>query len=90
LLSRAERELADLLTLLSENFKQQRCRLPRASPLEAVRFLMDQHHLRQKDMLDVLGTPTVASEVPGGKHELSREHIRRLRELYSVPVELYF
>ncbi len=89
-LSRAERELADLLTLLVENFEERQYQLPKATPLEALRFLMDQHHLRQKDLLDVFGTPSIASEVLSGKRELSKEHIRRLSERFSVPVELFF
>src|ERR1700728_551013 len=89
-LTRAERELADLVTLLIENFEDQRYRLPRASPLEALRFLMDQHGLRQKDVFDVFGTRSVASEVLSGRRELSKEHIRRLSERFSVPVELFF
>lgn len=89
-LTRAERELADLITLLVENFEEQHYQLPKASPLEAVRFLMDQHNLRQKDMLDVFGTRSVASEVLSGKRELSKEHIRRLSERFSVPVEIFF
>ncbi len=51
---------------------------------------MDQHHLRQKDLLDVFGTPSVASEVLSGKRDLSKEHIRRLSERFSVPVDLFF
>ncbi len=89
-LTRAERELADLLTLLIEDYEERQYELPRASPLEALRFLMDQHHLRQKDLLDVFGTPSIASEVLSGKRELSKEHIRRLSERFSVPVELFF
>lgn len=89
-LSRAERELADLLTLLIENFEDRQYQLPKATPLDALRFLMDQHHLRQKDLLDVFGTPSIASEVLSGKRELSKEHIRRLSERFSVPVELFF
>jgi HTH-type transcriptional regulator/antitoxin HigA len=82
--------MADLLTLLIEDFEERQYQLPRTSPLEALRFLMDQHHLRQKDLLDVFGTPSVASEVLSGKRELSKEHIRRLSERFSVPVELFF
>lgn len=89
-LTRAERELADLITLLVENFEEQQYQLPKASPLEALRFLMDQHNLRQKDMLDVFGTRSVASEVLSGKRELSKEHIRRLSERFSAPVEIFF
>jgi len=89
-LSRAERELADLLTLLIEDFEDRQYQMPKASPLEALRFLMDQHHLRQKDLVDVFGTPSIISEVLKGKRELSKEHIRRLSERFSVPVELFF
>jgi HTH-type transcriptional regulator/antitoxin HigA len=89
-LTRAERELADLLTLLIENFEERQYQLAKATALEALRFLMDQHHLRQKDLLNVFGTPSIASEVLSGKRELSKEHIRRLSERFSVPVELFF
>jgi HTH-type transcriptional regulator/antitoxin HigA len=89
-LTRAERDYADLLTLLIENFEEQHYPVPQASPLEALRFLMDQHHLRQKDLLDVFGSPSIASEVLSGKRELSKEHIRRLSDRFSVPVELFF
>lgn len=89
-LTRAERELAELLTLLVEDFEERQYQLPKASPLEALRFLMDQQGLRQKDLLDVFSTPSIASEVLSGKRELSKEHIRRLSGRFSVPVELFF
>jgi HTH-type transcriptional regulator/antitoxin HigA len=51
---------------------------------------MEQHELRQKDLLDVFGSASVASEVLSGKRELSKEHIRRLADRFSVPVDLLF
>ena len=89
-LSRAEREFAELLTLLIEDFESKHYELPKASPLEVVRFLMEQHELRQKDLLDVFGNASVTSEVLSGKRELSKEHIRRLSERFSVPVDMLF
>lgn len=88
--SRARRDLADLLTLLIESFEEHHYELHKASPLEALRFPMGQHHLRQKDLLDVFTTPSVASEVLSGRRELSREHIRRLSARFSVPIDLFF
>src|ERR1017187_1175627 len=44
-LSREERELADLLTLLIEDFEERKYSLPRATPTEMLAFLMDQHSL---------------------------------------------
>jgi HTH-type transcriptional regulator/antitoxin HigA len=46
-LTRAEKELAERLTLLIEDFESRRYELPRAKPLEVVRFLMEQHKLKQ-------------------------------------------
>ncbi len=89
-LTRAEKELADLLTLLIEDFEEKQYQLPRAEPLEVLRFLMDQHSLKQKELVDVFGTPSIVSEVLSGKRELNKEHIKRLSERFNVSPELFF
>lgn len=89
-LTAAERELAELLTLLIEDFEEKRYRLPRGKPVDVVRFLMEQHHLLQKDLADVFGTPSVVSEVLNGKRELNKEQIARLSERFHVSPELFF
>jgi len=55
-----------------------------------LQFLMDQHDLKQKDLLDVFGTESAISQVLGGKREFSREHIRRLAKRFDVSPELFF
>lgn len=87
-LTPAERDYADLLTLLIEDFESKHYALPRATPVEVIRFLMDQHSLKQKDLLDVFGNASVASEVLSGKRELSKEHIRRLCYRFSIPADM--
>src|SRR2546421_8694258 len=58
-----EKRLAELLTLLIEEYEQ-RYELPQsAAPLDVLRHLMDANGLRQVDVLDVFGTASVASEV---------------------------
>jgi HTH-type transcriptional regulator / antitoxin HigA len=89
-LTAAEKELAELLTLLIENFEETRYRLPRAKPLDALRFLMDQHELKQKDLVKVFGTASIVSEVLSGKRELNKEHIKRLSRRFHVSPELFF
>ncbi len=85
-----EAELADLLTLLIENYEEKHYQLPKSSPLEMLQFLMDQHGLKQKDLIDVFGTPSIVSEVLNSKRELSKEHIRRLSARFKVSPELFF
>jgi HTH-type transcriptional regulator / antitoxin HigA len=89
-LTRAEKELAELLTLLIEDFEEKRYQLPQAQPLDALRFLLDQHGLKQKDLVDVFGTPSIVSEVLSGKRELNKDHIERLSERFHVSPELFF
>jgi HTH-type transcriptional regulator / antitoxin HigA len=89
-LTRAEKELAELLTLLIEDFESKRYKLPRAKPVEILRFLMDQYGLKQKDLADVFGTRSIVSEVLSGKRELNREHIQRLSERFHVSPEAFF
>jgi len=88
--SKEERELADLLTLLIEDYEAKHYELSKASPLEVIEFLMDQHGLKQKDLVDVFGTPSIVSEVLRGKRDLNKEHIRRLSERFHVSPELFF
>ncbi len=85
-----EKDLADLLTLLIEDFEEKHYHLPRASPLEAIAFLMEQHGLKQKDLVDVFGTPSIVSEVLSGKRDLNKEHISRLSKRFRVSPELFF
>jgi len=88
--TRAERELADLLTLLIEDFEEKHYALPRSGPLDALRFLMEEHHLRQKDLVDVFGTPSVVSEVMHGKREMTKGQIAQLSARFHVSPELFF
>ncbi len=90
MLTAAEKELSELLTLLIEDFEEKRYQLPRAKPVEAVRFLMEQHGLLQKDLVDVFGARSIVSEVLSGKRELNKEQIARLSARFHVSPELFF
>jgi HTH-type transcriptional regulator / antitoxin HigA len=89
-LTRAGKELAELLTLLIEDFESKRYELPRAKPVEVLRFLMDQHSLKQKDLVDVLGARSIVSEVLSGKRKLNKQHIERLSHRFRVSPDVFF
>lgn len=89
-LSKEEKELVELLTLLIEDFEERHYALPKAPPLEVLQFLMEQHNLRQADLLDVFKTRSIASEVMSGKRELTKEHIRLLSQRFLVSPEVFF
>jgi HTH-type transcriptional regulator/antitoxin HigA len=51
---------------------------------------MEEHNLRQKDLVDVFGTESIVSDVLNGKRELNKEHIRRLSERFKVSPAVFF
>ena len=70
--------LGELLTLLIQQFER-RYDLPNVAPLEAPQSLIEDRGLRQRDLLNVFGSSSVASDVLRGKREISKQHARRLR-----------
>jgi HTH-type transcriptional regulator / antitoxin HigA len=86
----AERQMADLLTLLIEEFEEKQYALNSAGPIEVLKELMLGNNLKQKDMLDIFVTPSIVSEVLQGKRNLTTEHIRRLSQRFHVSPEVFF
>jgi len=89
-LTAAERRLADLLTVLIEDFEAEAYALKPASPVEVLHELMRANGLKQKDMLDVFGTPSIVSEVLNGKRSFTVKHIRKLSRRFHVSPEVFF
>jgi HTH-type transcriptional regulator / antitoxin HigA len=85
----AERRMAGLLTLLIENFEEERYALRAASPVDVLKELMSANNLKQKDLLDVFGTPSIVSEILHGKRRLTIEHIRRLSRRFQVSADVF-
>ena len=88
--SPAEAKLAELLTLLIENFEDQNYKLKAATPTEVLCELMESNGLKQKDLMDVFGAESTVSAVLNGKREMTREHIKRLSRRFHVSPEVFF
>jgi len=89
-LTAAERRLAELLTVLVEDFEEEAYALKPARPVEVLRELIESNGLKQKDLLDIFGTPSIASEVLREKCGLTVEHIRKLSRRFHVSPEVFF
>jgi HTH-type transcriptional regulator/antitoxin HigA len=85
----AERRMAELLTLLIEDFEDKHYALKASSPIDVLNELMGANNLKQKDLLDVFGAPSIVSEVLHGKRQLTTEHIRRLSRRFHVSPEAF-
>jgi HTH-type transcriptional regulator/antitoxin HigA len=88
-LSPEEEQLAELLTLLIEDFEERRYAMKPAPPLEMLKVLIEDRGLRHKDIWPVFGNKGLASEVLNGKRAISKAQAKKLAEYFQVPVELF-
>lgn len=88
-LSLEEAKLFELLVKLIEDFEELHYPMGQGSPLEALKFLMEQRDLRQRDIAHLLGSSGVASEVINGKRAISKKQAKALAEFFSVSPELF-
>jgi HTH-type transcriptional regulator/antitoxin HigA len=84
-----EERLAELMTVLVRQFEEERYPLGEASPVDVVRVLMENHGLRQRDLIPVFGASSVVSDVLNEKRSISKAHARKLADFFHVPVGLF-
>ena len=80
-------ELA-LLSLLVERFEAAEFPMDLPSPVEAIRFRMEQQGLKKKDLLPYIGSASKVSDVLAGKRPLSLNMIRQLVKGLGIPAEV--
>ncbi len=88
--TQAEKKLIDLLLVLIEDFESKRYPVQASGPLDVIRHLMEENHLRQKDLVDVFVTESIVSDVLNGKRDLTKDHIRKLSARFGVSPALFF
>jgi HTH-type transcriptional regulator / antitoxin HigA len=88
-LSLEEKELAELLTVLIDEYEERRYPIRKASPQKTLQHLMEARKLTQKDLWKVFGSKGITSEVFHGKRSISKAQARKLAEFFHVNVELF-
>ena len=88
-LSREENELAELLTVLIDEYEERRYPIRKANPQQTLQHLMEVRKLTQKDLWKVFGSKGITSEVFHGKRSISKAQARKLAEFFHVNVELF-
>src|ERR1700739_5138279 len=88
-LSPKEKELAELLTILIDEYEERRYPIRRVSPRQTLQHLMEARKLTQKDLWRVFGSKGITSEVFHGKRSIRKAQAKRLAEFFHVNVELF-
>lgn len=82
-----EHELSDLLDLvgqLVEDYESTRHVIRDAAPNEVLRFLLEQHDLKQGDLAAEIGGQSVVSEILHGKRDINARQAKVLAIRFGV------
>ena len=83
--------LADVLDYLGDQvrvYEQAHIAIPNASPREVLRFLIDQHGLKQGELNDCAPQSRI-SEILAGKREISKAMAKLFAARFGVPVAVF-
>ncbi len=90
-LSPEEETLLVLLAELVEDFEKKAYPEVGSSstPRDVLMFLMEQHGLKQKDLVDIFSSSGTISQVLKGAREISKAQAKALAERFKVSAELF-
>ena len=63
--------------------------LPDADPSQVLRFLMEQHGLKQADLADEVGTQSVVSEILNGHRHINTRQAKALAQRFGVSASAF-
>ena len=81
--------LLDFVLAVIEKYEDKHYPVKRSSPVEVLKFLMDQHGHKQIDLTDV-AAKSVISEILNGKRQLNKNHIDKLSKKYHTSPAVFF
>lgn len=80
---------AELLVMLIEKYETETEEaFPSPDPIEVIKFRMEQNNLRSKDLAEIVGSKSKASELLNKKRRLTLTMIRKINRALGIPAEL--
>jgi HTH-type transcriptional regulator/antitoxin HigA len=76
--------LLDIVTFFVHDYEERNIEIPEAEPRVVLRFLMEQHDLRQSALAEIFGSQSNVSEVLNGKREINARQARALGSRFGV------
>ena len=84
-----EEELLELLITLIEKFEEKHYPIPQGKPQDTLRYLLEENNLKQEDLVGILGSRGVISEIINGKRRISKAQAKALAKFFNVDVGLF-
>ena len=88
-LTQEETTLLELLYVLIEQFENDNYPITEGSPLEILKHLMEENKIKQEELVGIIGSRGVVSEVVNGKRGISKNQAKALAQFFHVDVSLF-
>lgn len=82
-----EGDYFEIMCLLIEEYEKKHYPIEPPTPVEAIKFRMDQQGLSVKDLESAIGKPNRVYEIFSGTRSLTLPMIRRLHKQFGIPLE---
>jgi HTH-type transcriptional regulator/antitoxin HigA len=78
----------EVLSILVKEYETEYYPVPKAKPLDAIKFRLEQMGMAESELVRILGNRSRKSEILSGKRKLSLSMIRKLNEALHIPAEV--
>ena len=84
-----ENAILELLITLIEKFEEENYPIPQGTPHSMLLHLMEAQDIKQENLVGVIGTREVVSEIINGKRNISKTQAKNLAKFFCVDVSLF-
>jgi len=86
-LNTPEGDYFEVMCLLIQEYEKKYYPIDPPSPVEAIKFRMEQQELSIKDLESAIGKSNRVYEIPNGTRSLTLPMIRRIHAQFGIPLE---
>ncbi len=78
-----------LLVHLVQSYEVQHYALEQPTPQRMLKYLMEQRHIKQADLVPIFRSRGYVSDVVNGRRAISKAHARQLGDFFKVSADLF-
>ena len=89
-LNQIEKDYLNVLFILVYDYEERQEPVPDIYGVELLKSLIEERGLKQKDLVPIFKTESIASDILSGKRELTKRHIQELSDFFKISPSCFF
>ena len=84
-----EADELELLIFLVKDYDDNHYVLPQLSPLDAIKYKMEERGIKAKDLEPLIGSKGHVSSILSGRREITLKIAQKLKDYFQLPAEMF-